>query len=414
MSEKLDVIIIGAGLAGLSAALHLNAKGKSIKIFESKGHIGGRVFSEFKEGFCLDRGFQVLMTAYPECKQLLDYDRLQLKNFDKGALIAQKKELIRLNYSNSLSSIYELLSSPIFTKKDLWHLFLLSRKLHRSSGERLLREDSLNALTCLEKEGFSRLSIESFFKPFLGGVLLDRSLLSSGNMVNFVLKMFMEGDVALPAKGMGAIPQQIAEQLPPGTIHLNRKAVHITPEREVLLQGGQRVSAETVILATDPWSAAKLIDLPLPAPGHSVACCYFAADKPPFSEAMLFLNGEEKGPINHIAVVSNVAPSYAPSGGHLISATILEKYMHLNDEGLNNAAIEQLNQWFGSQVFQWQPLQTYRIQNAHPAIYPDRFWHSPYPFKIRKGLYACGDYLEAPSINSALATGRKVAAEILK
>ena len=412
MNNVVDVAIIGAGMAGLSAAIYLQRAGKSIQIFEKKNYIGGRVSTLKKEGFSLDRGFQVFLTAYPECRKLFDYKKLDLKAFEKDTLIFREGKPERFKYPlNPILSFFKWNFSPNLSRMDLWHLLRLKIKLRKSSSESLLSLDNGHALARLEKDGFSGKFIDHFFRPFLGGILLDRSLLSSGKMVNFLLKMLIEGQVTLPSMGMGALTQQMATQLPRDTIHLNREVVRIT-EDGIILNDNQKILAKVVLLAADPWSAAKLLDLPLPPNGHGVACCYFGAEKSPINEPILVLNGEDKGPINHLAVLSDVAPHYAPVGASLISVTILEKHMHLADDVLNDAVVEQLNKWFGSQVFKWKPLQLFRIPNAHPAIYPDRLWHSPYPFKIREGLYACGDYLEAPTINSAIATGRKAAAEI--
>lgn len=408
--DQVDVAIIGAGLAGLSAAIYLHRAGKSVQIFEKKSYIGGRISTLKKEGFSLDRGFQVLLTAYPECRKLLDYNKLDLKAFEKDALFFRDGKIERFRYplNNPLSFFAH---SSYFTKKDIWHLWRLRLKLRSTADESLLSLDNGNALALIKKDGFSDRFIEHFFKPFFGGILLDRSLLSSGKMIHFLLKMFFEGSVVLPSMGIGAISQQMATQLPRDTIHLNTEVARIV-EDGILLQQTQKIQAKVVLLATDPWSAAKLLDLPLPPSGHQVACCYFGAEKSPLNEPILFLNGEEKGPISHLAVLSDVAPHYAPVGASLISVTILDKHMHLSDQVLMDAVVEQLNSWFGSQVFKWKQLQFFRIMNAQPIIYPDRLWHSPYPFKIRERLYACGDYLEVPTVNSAIGTGRKAAAEI--
>lgn len=415
MNDRVDVAIVGAGLAGLSAAIHLHRAGKSVKIYEAKDYIGGRVSTLVQEGFSLDRGFHVLLTAYPECQKLLDYEKLNLKSFDNDALNIFREGKIE-RFSCPLKHplfVFKLISSSFFTTKDFFNLLFLKRKLSKTSAESLLSLENGNALACLKKDGFSQKFIDNFFKPFLGGLLLDRNLLSSGKMVNFFLKMFFEGQAALPSMGMGALSEQMAAYLPEGTIHLNQEVQGINKEG-LILNNNEKIKAKFVLLATDARSAAKLLDLPLPPIGHSVACCYYAAEKSPLNAPILFLNGEDKGPVNHLAVLSDVAPSYAPAGASLISATILDKYMHMSDEELNIAAMKQLSSWFGSQVSKWKLLKIFRILNAHPAIYPDRFWHSPYPFKVRDSLYACGDYLEAPNINSALAIGRKAAAEIIQ
>lgn len=414
MTERIEIAIIGGGLAGLAAATHLHRSGKSVKVFEGRDYVGGRVSTLFKDGFTLDRGFQVLLTAYPECKKILDYKKLDLKKFEKGALIYLQDKIESFVISgNPLMDFYRLWKSSFFSLSDLGKFLGLYLKLHQVSDQDLFLTDHTNALAVLEKNGFSLRMIESFFKPFLGGVLLDRSLLTSGNMVNFILKMFLDGEVALPSKGIGEIPRQLSKKLPSDVIELNSPVRSITSNQEVILNH-RTVKADYILLATDPWTVAKLLDLPLPPRGHDVACCYFAAEKSPIERPLLFLNGDDKGPINHLAVLSDIAPMYAPAGSCLVSTTILSKHMHLSDERLIEASVEQLSQWFGSDIFKWKPLQVFRIFNAHPAIYPDRLWHSPYPYKVRPGLYACGDYLQAPCMNSALMTGRKAAEEILK
>lgn len=414
MEPTADVVIVGAGLAGLSAAIHLKRAGKSVHIFEANNYWGGRVSTENYEGFLLDRGFQILLTAYPECRKLLDYDALKLREFVQGSLIYHRGDIDRIpNPINHPLSLIKLIFSSSLTFKDIYSLHRLYRNLSKTTSENLILEEDCNAISSLKQDGFSSKVIESFFKPFLGGVLLDRSLLTSGKMVNFLLKMFFEGPAALPSRGMQAIPNQLASMLPNGAIQLNKKVQKISHLQEITFEDGQKLKAKTLLLATDQRSTAKLLELPLPSPGRGAICLYFSAEKSPLKEPMIFLNGDDKGPINHLAVLSDVAPSYAPSGASLISATILDKHMHLSDDSLSKASLEQLNRWFGSQVNQWNLLKTFRIHHAHPSFYPDRMWHSPNPFKIREGLYACGDYLEAPTINSALATGRKAAEEIL-
>ena len=413
--QSQDVAIIGAGLAGLSAAIHLKSAGRSVTVHEANSYVGGRVSTEEHEGFLLDRGFQILLTAYPECKRILDYDELRLRDFENGVLIHHQGDIDRVtNPVNHPLSLFKLLFSSSLTLKDIYSLHVLHKNLSKTSYEKLMLEEECNAITSLKNDGFSQKIIDGFFKPFLGSVLLDRSLLTSGKMANFLLKMFFEGPAALPSKGMQMIPKQLASKLDSGTIHLNKKAVRITSSNEITFEDQTKLKAKTILLATDQRSTAKLLDLPLPSQGRGVINLHYAAEKSPLKEPILFFNGEDHGPINHLAVLSDVASTYAPSGAALISATVLDSQMHLSDENVNEAALQQLNRWFGAQVKKWRLLKIYRIQNAHPSAYPDRMWHTLEPFKIREGLYACGDYLEMPTINSALSSGRRAAEEIVR
>jgi phytoene dehydrogenase-like protein len=414
MEETVDVAIIGAGLSGLSAAVHLYEAGKSVKIFEANDFIGGKVSTDYVDGFTLDKGFQLFLTSYPECKAQLDLEKLQLHTFNQGVDIFAKGKMTRLSPLNGdLLSAIKLIFSPVAGFKDAWTFSKLNRRLRKSTAQQTLYNDHENALACLENEGFSERFINTFFKPYIGGLLLDKSLLSSGVVIDFLLKMLLSGQMALPEKGMSAIPEQLAAKLPKESVVFNHRVNKISHDNELVFENGEKFKGNNILLATDPWSAAKILDLSLPPPGHGVACAYFSAEKSPLQEPFLLLNGEDRGPITQLAVLSDVAPSYAPPGASLISATILDNNLQLSDENLQNASKEQLKKWFGSQVEGWNLLKLYRISNAQPSIYPDRLWHTPFHYKVRDNVYACGDYLEAPTINSALKTGRRASEEIL-
>ncbi len=79
-----DVLIVGAGLSGLSCALWLHEGGLSVLVLEASDGIGGGVRTDEVEGFLLDRGFQVFLMAYPEAQRVLDYGALDFKPFYPG------------------------------------------------------------------------------------------------------------------------------------------------------------------------------------------------------------------------------------------------------------------------------------------------------------------------------------------
>src|SRR5208282_2277031 len=173
----------------------------------------------------------------------------------------------------------------------------------------------------LVSAGFSKEMIHHFFRPFIGGILLDGELKSSSRMFEFVFKMLSEGDTALPAQGMGAIPAQLAEKLPAGSVRLNAH-VDSLHESDLTLTSGETLRARAIVVAAEGPAAAHLIGEVEPA-SRSVTCFYYSADEPPISEPLLVLNGDGAGPVNNFSVISQIAPSYAPAGKHLVSVTVL-------------------------------------------------------------------------------------------
>lgn len=411
MIDRDEVIIIGAGLAGLSAANHLHRAGKRVRILESKNHVGGRVSTDHFQGFILDHGFQVLLTAYPECQAQLDYSQLDLKPFFSGALIYHDKRLERIAhpFKQPLAAISSYFASTV-SLADVSHFMSWYVKLHKESVEDVLKDNRRTALECLKEAKISDQLIDLFFRPFLGGVLLDSSLEGPGRMVSFVMKMFFEGQVCVPSQGMQAIPRQLAAKLIPESLLFNTPVAKLEGSDIIIEGSNDKFRAKTLLIATDPWQAARLLGLKMPSPGRRVTCYYFAADESPIHEPALVLNGEREGLVNHVAVMSDVAPSYAPKGSSLISATVLETATEQNED----LVLKHLSKWFGPKVKTWRFLRSYRILNAHPATYPLKLTSGKDPFKISDNVFICGDYLETPTLHSALSMGRKAAEAILK
>ena len=259
-------------------------------------------------------------------------------------------------------------------------------------------------------EGFSNEMIHRFFRPLIGGILLDGELKSSSRMFEFVLKMLSEGEAALPARGMGGIPAQLAEKFPTGAVRLNA-SVEALHENELRLAGGETLRARAIVIAADGPSAAHLVGEVEPA-SRSVSCFYYAADEPPVAEPILVLNGDGAGPVNNFAVVSRVAPGYAPTGKHLVSAAVLGTHQ-LTDVQLGGFIIAQMKSWFGKIASTWRFLRSYRIMHAQPQQYPGTLEPPERPVRIRPGVYTCGDHRDNASINGALASGRRAAEAVV-
>lgn len=405
-----DVLIVGAGLAGLACARRLAQAGVSFRILEASDGAGGRVRTDVLDGFRLDRGFQVLLTAYPEAQAVLDYPALQLHAFSPGALVRYHGRFYHLGDPwRDRASLWPTLLSPVPRWRDYWRLLRLRRELLNKSLEDIFAAPETTVLEALRKRRFSRRFIDYFFRPWIGGAMLDTTLSGSSRMFEFMFRMFSLGDAAVPAEGMGAIPAQLAASLPDGTLYLQRR-VEAVEQGAVRLAGGDRIPAKAVVVAAEGSEAARLLRREQPVPWRSVWCLYFASREAPIDEPLLVLSGGGRGPITNLAVMSVISPSYAPAGHHLISASVVG-YEQRDPGSLISAARAQARRWFGPPVEEWRFLRHYHIEHALPAIQPLDSSQAP---RVAPGIYACGDWRATPSINGALESGRLAAEAVLE
>lgn len=398
----LDVAIIGAGPAGLTCARILHQRGVSCAVLEASDAPGGRVRTDNHQGFLLDRGFQVLLTAYPEAQRTLNYESLQLKAFTPGALVRVDGRFHRVidPFRKPVEALGTLFS-PIGKLTDKLKVAQMRSRVLAGTLDELMAREETGTVEALRAEGFSDTMIDRFFRPFLGGVFFDRDLRTSSRMMDFVFRMFSSGDTAVPARGMGEITAQLAAGL---DVRLNSAVDSIEPGT-VRLANGSSLTARCVVVATEGPEAAKLLNGTEAAPWRSVSCLYFDAPEDPVGDAMLVLNGET-GAINNLVAMSRVSAEYAPKGRTLISVTVLEE-----PADLLASVCGQLEDWYGRQVRTWRHLRTYRIPHALPRRYPGDL-----PAKVTApgGIYVCGDHLTTASLNGAMESGRVTAEAILR
>jgi len=409
------VVVVGAGVAGLACALELASAGTAVQVIEASDRPGGRVRTDVVDGFRLDRGFQVLLTAYPEARRLLDLAALDLRAFEPGALVRMRGRFEPL--PDPLRRPWRApaaLWSRAMNASDKLGVLALRRRLAGRDVEALLAGDSRPTREALRDEGFSSWASERFFRPFLGGVFLERELATSSRAFRFVFRMFAEGDAALPAEGMEAIPRQLAARLPEGALRTGTAVRHVEPWR-VTLADGSVLRTRAVVVATDPASAARLLPgLEVP-PMNPATCLWLDAPASRPLAALgrtLVLDGDGAGPVTHLCVASAVAPGYAPPGRALVSASVVGA-ADPDDEALAAAARRQLEGWLGPGVDAWRLLRVDRIPEALPRQEPGPFEPAPRPARRGWGLAVCGDHRDVASLQGALASGCRAAAAIL-
>lgn len=407
-----DAIVVGAGLAGLAAARHLQDAGRTVRVLESSDGLGGRVRSDRVDGYVLDRGFQVLLTSYPEARRMLDYPALRLCRFEPGALVRHAGRWIQVADplrvpARAPATIRAPIGSPL-VKLRLGMLGLASR---RWPADGPIPGPDTTTRAWLEAAGLGGIATERLLGPLFAGILLDPDLGVSAAEARFVWRSLAAGDSAVPAAGMGEIPVRLAGGLRPGTVELHRHVQAISAG-EVRVAGEQSARhAGEVIVATDGLSAARLLGGRLDDPGsRAVGCLWYAADRAPTGSKAIVLDGDGAGPVNNLAVLSNVAPGYAPPGRALIAAATL--VADRSDGDLDASARRQLREWFGEQVAGWRLLRVDRVTHAHPRQDPGSV-SPPRPARLGPGLLVCGDHRADASIQGALRSGRLAAREVL-
>ena len=439
--EDAGVVIVGAGLAGLAAATELAAAGRSdFVLAEASDGVGGRVRTDIYKGFQLDRGSQIHITTYPEAQQILDYDALYLRKFYSGGLVWFDGKFHRVadpfkHFSDGLLS----LSNPIGSVFDKILVGLVRFRLATQSDHDLLSNPyETSILERLRSLGFSTSIIDRFFRPFFGGIFFDTDLETTSRLFDFVFKCLALGSSTLPARGMGAIPQQIADRLPQSSILLNSRVTEVIFDDDkggrpsgVRLANGQCIMSKCgVILATEGIEAWKLIGkqqgktikkptLSITKQPRSTVCIYFETDedknRQPLAmerEPLLVLNGSGKGIVNTMFFPTSVSKTYAPEGKILVSVSLVGFYEDKSDEELEAIVREEVSEWFGGAVVAtWRHLRTYRIRLAQPDQAPPTNLFQD--TRLRHGLYICGDHRYSSTFDGALSSGKQAARALL-
>jgi phytoene dehydrogenase-like protein len=373
-----------------------------VLVLEAQDDVGGRVRTDLVDGFQLDRGFQVLQTAYPEAAAQLDYDALRLHSFAPGALIRTRGRMVEMSDpwrrpSKLLSTAFNGIgnfSDRLKLAKLRWHV------THTSMDDLWREPDSTTQDYLLKTCGLSEDIVDRFFRPWFSGVFLEKDLSTSSRFFRFLFRIFALGDASLPEHGMSAIPRQLAADLVPSMLRLSTAVDSLVGSQCVRLSTAESIDCRAIVLAVEGREASRLTNGTIPLPEfNSTTCFYFAASNPPFNEPLLLLNGDNEGPINNLSVVSNVAKSYAPAGQALISASVAGK-LAMSSSDLSVSVRQQLRQWFGSQVDSWSLLRSYEIPMALPRLRAGFFDGGSRTSLSSAGVYHCGAVEIGISVNA--------------
>jgi phytoene dehydrogenase-like protein len=420
------IVIVGGGLAGLACAALLLRQNQPMILFEASDRVGGRVRTDIVEGYRIDRGFQVVPEAYPALAEVVALAEVGPRRFDAGAVIWDGRDRhwlqSPLQQPTRLPGVLTSKALPLADKLRLAKLAASCRmaKWTTAAAASVTREGSQSARALFETQGFSETFMTRFAKPFWGGISLDPTLSLSAGPALFTLKMFAEGAAILPNDGMQALPAAIAERHPDALVRLNTPVEHIVIDNgrvTAVVVAGETVDASAVVVATDGPVAKTLTGIEtIPTEGLGCTTVYLAGSTDPGIGKTLLLNGSGFGSVNHIAPLSNVAPSYAPQGKHLIAAVLLDTpdVRNRNPDSLNQLARAESARMLGQAIEEWEVVSTVTVPFAQFRQPPGFVAHLPRNRTETLGLYLAGEYTVDSSINGAIQSGTNAAGAILR
>jgi phytoene dehydrogenase-like protein len=390
-----DVIVVGAGIAGLNAAHHLVNAGVTVTVLEAGQQVGGRMSTERVDGFRLDRGSQLLGTAYPELRRTPGLRELRLLPLTPVTTPAAnpRGDFGVFHKARRGSALGKLAATPL---------------------PRLLTRVETTTTEALAVRGYPPRMVDGFLRPLLTSLLHDPQLTTSSRCADLVLRCFARGRLAMPAGGLGTIPELLASALPPGAVRLGTAAVSVCANA-VTTADGDRLPCRAVVVATGARDAAELLPgLRMPS-FHPVTVFHHAADAgeaPQLNEPVLLLGSDGRGPVAHTLVASTVDRSRAPAGRELITSTVLGRDTATPPERLEHSVRAHLAGLYGTRTDGWRLLAAHHDPQAVAAM--------PAPHDLRRpvrvlcGLYVCGGHRDTSTVQGALFSGRRAAHHVMR
>lgn len=426
VQRQLPVVVVGAGVAGLTCAAVLHAAGRDVVVFEAADAVGGRLRTDrHPDGYLIDRGFQIILDAYPALRRQVDLAALRPAAFDAAALVWTGRRLVPLADPLRHRAAWPRdLSTTLFPFGDKLRLAEFGVRARLAGWESAAEAagepgDDRAAGETLWAAGFSPAFVERFARPFWGGVLLDRALSTSAGPLRFTLKMFLQGAGVLPEAGIQAVPEKLARRLPLGWVRTNRAVEAIVME-EGRATGvrvrGETVPAAAIVVATDPPTAKRLTGIAaIPERAQGCVTVYLGGGRDPGTGRRLVLDGTGARAVNHLAPLSVVAPSYAPPGRHLLAAVLLgdEAAANEEDDALGTTARADAAAMLGHDPADWTPLRVVRVPFSQYTQPPGIHGRLPPTTTPTPGLYLAGETTVDSSLNGAIISGELAAQAVL-
>ncbi|MFI5871205.1 NAD(P)/FAD-dependent oxidoreductase [Streptomyces sp. NPDC051445] len=439
-----DVVVVGAGVAGLSAAHRLASAGVTTAVLEAAPWVGGRMSTEKVDGFRLDRIGQLLSTAYPELDRTPGLDALVLRPFAPGVLLHSDGRHHRAGAQagagsarGALHAVRALASAPrpgalprpraggspstqvrtaapprsragapLGSAVDQARLGAALTRLAATPADRLMRRPELPAAQALAARGLPARTIDGFLRPLLAALLCDPDLTTSSRCADLALRAFAAGRLSLPEGGAEVLPDLLARTLPPGTVHTGVRVTSVSTTSVTTAEHGE-FRCRAVLVATDARTAAQLLPGLRVPDFHPVTVLHHTTDEPPATGASLLLDADRGGPVAHTAVVSRVDPSRAPGGRALISSTVLGT----PPPGVDTAVRMHLSRLYGTSTARWETLAVHHTAEAVPAM------RAPHDLRravrLLAGLYVCGDHRDTSTVQGALHSAHRAASAIV-
>lgn len=403
MERGADVLVVGAGMAGLVCATELAARGLEVRVLERADHVGGRIRTDFIDGFRCDAGFQLLNPAYPQVKRLVDVPALGMQQFAAGVRVdLGERWVVLADPRRAPRLLPATLRSGLVDLRDIVGL------MRWATGSVIAPQRSLDAVDRSLSASWDAVGVtgrlrREVLEPFLTGVLADDPTQASANFVRLLIRSFLLGAPGLPRAGMQALPEQLARRLR-FPVETNREVIGVGPG-PVVRTGDGTVRARVVVVATDLPSAVAMNLTPARISG-GLTTWWFGTpgDSAPTGlphDRLLCVDGR-RGPVANTAVVSAAAPSYAPPGRGLVQLTAL------TTAGVTDRqAFAEAGRLWRTATTGWELLVRHDISNALPLTRP--------PLQLRRavelgdGIYLCGDHQDTPSIQGAMASGHRTA-----
>jgi phytoene dehydrogenase-like protein len=440
-----DVVVVGAGVAGLSAAHRLTSAGVTTMVLEAAHGVGGRMATEKIDGFRLDRVGQLLSTAYPELRLTPGLGALALRPFAPGVLLHGDGRHHRAGVQpgaggarGALHAVRALASAPrspsarppryprrpaavpgrqvsvprsrsgapLGTAVDQARLGAALTRLAATPAERLLARPELPAGEALAARGLPARTIDGFLRPLLAALLCDPDLRTSSRCADLALRAFAGGRLCVPEGGAEALPERLAQMLPAGTVHTGVRVTSVSTTSVTTAEHGE-IRCRAVLVATDARAAAALLPGLRVPDFHPVTVVHHTTDEPPGTGASLLLDADLGGPVAHTAVVSRVDPSRAPAGRALVSSTVLGR----PPGDVDTAVRTHLARLYGVSTARWETLAVHHTAEAVPAMRPPHDLRRP--VRLLAGLYVCGDHRDTSTVQGALHSGHRASAAIL-